>query len=128
MRKLYVFLFFFLHFTSTNAQTYQFKGKVLDKQTKKELPFVAVTIVGEDKGTQTDIDGRFILKSINEEILVRFQYVGYLAKEVRLKKSIENEITLSIKENNIREVQIIAGENPANKIIKKVIEHKNENN
>jgi hypothetical protein len=128
MRKLYVLIFFIILFKSTSAQTYQFKGKVLDKQTKKELPFVAVSIVGESKGTQTDIDGRFSLISTNEEIVVRFQYVGYLAKEVRLKKSIENEITLSIKENNIREVQIIAGENPANKIIKKVIEHKNENN
>lgn len=128
MRKLYVFIFFFLLFTSTNAQTYQFKGKVLDKQTKKELPFVAVTIINENKGTQTDIDGRFLLKSSKEEILVRFQYVGYLPKEALLKNSIENEINLTLKENNIKEVQIIAGENPANKIIKKVIEHKNENN
>ena len=122
MRKLYVLLFIIFLVNSTKAQTRQFKGKVLDIQTKKELPFVAISVINDNRGTQTDIDGRFILNSTTDELTVRFQYVGYHSKEAVLKQSSENIILLRSKENNLKEVQIIAGENPANKIIKKVIQ------
>lgn len=128
MRKIYLFWLFVLYFTNLNAQTYLFKGKVIDFHTKKELPFVAISIIGESKGTQSDIDGKFLLQSSEKELKVRFQYVGYHSKETTLFRSSENVIFLSSKENILKEVQVIAGENPANKIIKKVIANKNQNN
>src|SRR5574343_1620529 len=99
MKKLFVFLFAIHFFNLTYAQNYQFKGKVIDKNTKKTLPFVAVTIVGDNKGVQTDIDGKFIFKSNKSSLLLRFQYVGYQSKEQTLKANEETEVILSIKEN-----------------------------
>lgn len=128
MKKLYVFIFYFFLFSISYAQTYQFKGKVVDANTKKGLPFVAVTIVGEVRGMQTDIDGRFILNSNKVELKLRFQYVGYEPLEKTVSSNEEIEIKLKSKENIIKEVQVIAGENPANKIIKKVIANKDKNN
>lgn len=128
MKKLFVFLFAILFINLSYAQNYQFKGKVIDRNTKKTLPFVAVTIVGENKGVQTDIDGKFNFKTNKQTLLLRFQYVGYQSKEQTVKANEETEVILSIKENVIKEVQVIAGENPANKIIKKVIANKDKNN
>ncbi len=128
MKKLYVFLSYFFLFSISYAQTYQFKGKVVDATTKKGLPFVAVSVVGDIKGMQTDIDGKFVLVSNKSELKLRFQYVGYESLEKLVLSKDEIEIKLNAKENNIKEVQVIAGENPANKIIKKVIANKDKNN
>jgi len=128
MKKLYVFLFTIFLINLTYAQTYQFRGKVIDKYSKKGLPFVAVSIVGEMKGVQTDIDGKFSLMANQPNINVRFQYVGYESKDQTIRSNEDIEVSLSSKENSIREVQVIAGENPANKIIKKVIANKDKNN
>jgi hypothetical protein len=128
MKKTYFFLFFYFLLSITYAQTYQFKGKVVDANTKKGLPFVAVTIVGDIRGLQTDIDGRFQLISNKSELKLMFQYVGYESLEKVVSFKEEFEIKLKAKENIIKEVQVIAGENPANRIIKKVIENKDKNN
>lgn len=129
MTKLFIsFLLLVTLHTSSKAQTYQFKGKVIDKETKKELPFVAVTIAGENKGVQTDIDGRFQLRSNINPLKLKFQYVGYQYLEQIINAGVETTIYLDRKENIIKEVQVIAGENPANRIIKKVYENKDKNN
>lgn len=128
MKKTYIFLFFYFLFSISYAQTYQFKGKVVDANTKKGLPFVAVTVVGEVRGMQTDIDGRFLLNSNTADLKLRFQYVGYEPLEKLVSSKDEIEVKLNSKENIIKEVQIIAGENPANRIIKKVIANKDKNN
>ncbi len=128
MKKLNVFLFTLFAFTFTYAQTYQFKGKVIDKNSKRVLPFVAVTVVGDSRGMQTDIDGKFFLKANKSSLTLRFQYVGYESKEQTVSANEDIEVALTVKQNAIKEVQVIAGENPANKIIKKVIANKDKNN
>ncbi len=129
MKKIFISILLLLTFFKiSNAQTYQFKGKVIDKETKKGLPFVAVTIDGENKGVQTDIDGKFELQSNKNELKLKFQYVGYHYLEKIVSGNKEETIQLERKENIIKEVQVIAGENPANRIIKKVYENKDKNN
>lgn len=128
MKKLYVFLLSIFLFSISNAQTYQFKGKVVDRNTNKPLPFVAMMLVGDNKGMQTDIDGKFLWTASTSELKLRFQYVGYESLEQTISSKQEIEIKLTAKENTLKEVQVIAGENPANRIIRKVIENKDNNN
>lgn len=128
MKKLFFFLLSFFLFSYSQAQTYQFKGKVIDRTTKKALPFVAVSIVGESRGVQSDIDGKFQLTYSKKAANLRFQYVGYESLDVIVNADEDLEIKISPKENLIKEVQVIAGENPANRIINKVIQNKDKNN
>lgn len=128
MKRSFLVLFFFFIASQVYSQTYQFKGKVVDRSTKKELPFVAITVVGNNKGIQSDIDGKFILSHSEATAKLRFQYVGYEAQELEINSKEEVLVYLVSKQNLIKEIQVIAGENPANRIIKKVIENKDKNN
>jgi hypothetical protein len=126
-RKLFL-LFFILCLTQAYSQTYQFKGKVIDQNTKKALPFVAISILGDTRGLQTDIDGKFSLNANKNTLNLRMHYVGYESKEVLITSNEELVIELKSKENLIKEVLVVAGENPANKIIRKVYNNKDKNN
>lgn len=128
MIKQFFYIIFIFICSTVNAQTYQYKGRVLDSETKKGLAFVAVLIDGNQKGIQTDIDGKFVLYSADKTNTLRFQYVGYESKVVLFQANIEQEIKLQVKNNLIQEVNVIAGENPANRIIKNVIANKDNNN
>lgn len=128
MKNRIVCLIIVLLVSKAYAQTYQFYGKVIDANTKKTLPFVAISIVGETKGTQTDIDGKFELKHNNNKATVQLHYVGYENTKFTITANTEEVLSIRVKENLIKEVEVVAGENPANKIIKKVFANKDKNN
>ncbi|MGB0178334.1 MAG: carboxypeptidase-like regulatory domain-containing protein, partial [Owenweeksia sp.] len=48
---------------SAYSQSYEIKGKVVDKVTGEPLPFVNIIADQSYNGTSTDIDGRFTLTS-----------------------------------------------------------------
>lgn len=130
MKTKYTFYLILLLISSVNAiaQNYSYKGRIIDTESRKPLPFVAISIVGEHTGVQTDIDGKFKLVSKSSTLKAKVQYVGYITKEVELRSSDDIEIQISQKENIIKEVQVVAGENPAHRIIRKVIDLKDKNN
>ncbi len=128
MKKNYFLLLFILLLNTAYSQTYQFKGKVIDATSKKTLPFVAISIEGDTRGIQTDIDGKFVLNYTRDNINIKLHYVGYENVVYNLQSGIDATLSMSPKQNLIKEVQVIAGENPANKIIKKVYENKDKNN
>jgi hypothetical protein len=112
------------------------KGTVIDSKTKEPLPFVNVAFKGANVGTTTDFDGKFYLETQwgTETLLASF--VGYktASKKVELGKSqtinfllkndaIEME-TFTVKADKKRYKN---KDNPAVALIKKVIEHKDDN-
>src|SRR5580698_8732177 len=56
-------------------------GGIVTDENKLPLPGVNVTIKGGQKGTVTDIDGRFEIKANSDQTLV-FSFIGYDKKEV----------------------------------------------
>ena len=56
MYKLFTFLFYFAFL---QAQSFQISGLILDNQTK--LPISDVNIIAAERGTASDIDGKFSL-------------------------------------------------------------------
>ncbi|SDT19948.1 TonB-linked outer membrane protein, SusC/RagA family [Mucilaginibacter mallensis] len=72
-------LLFFLIPAITFGQT-KISGIVTDEN-KLPLPGVNVTIKGGQKGTVTDIDGRFEVKANSDQTLV-FSFIGYDKKEI----------------------------------------------
>ncbi len=91
-------------------------GKVVDKETQQPLPNVTVQLVGSSLGTATDLDGKFTIKNVAENIYkVKFSSVGYgihIETEIRV---IRNKTT-TIKDIELNEhavandvVEITAG-------------------
>ena len=122
-RVFLVFLFFSL---SLQAQ-FQVNGIIKDSETKKALPFA--TIKTENGfSTIADVDGKFnfLLASKPESLTV--SYIGYESKTISLFE-IKTFFTLYLlpKIDILKEVTI-SNVNPANAIITKVIQEKENNN
>ncbi|MCD4833145.1 MAG: DUF5686 and carboxypeptidase regulatory-like domain-containing protein [Bacteroidales bacterium] len=128
-RKL--LLFSILLFISTFLKSQDIKGKIIDSKTKKPLPFVNIIYGKSNLGTTTNIDGVFNISGTKPIHKLYLSYLGYYSDSLLLcqENSLENiVIKLRPKTFNLEEVVILPGENPANRIINKVIENKDLNN
>ncbi|MCB0458778.1 MAG: carboxypeptidase-like regulatory domain-containing protein [Flavobacteriaceae bacterium] len=102
-------------------------GIVKDSQTKEPLPFATI-ILENGIGDLTDTEGNFTINSSSSITYFTVSYVGYKSKKVAIKGN-EKFITVLLEPSieNLKEVVLIAEENPAIKIIKKTIENKSSN-
>lgn len=67
--------------TQASAQT--ITGSLLDRENGQPLIGVNVMLVGENRGTTTDIDGKFEIKNATEDqVTLRFSYIGFESFEV----------------------------------------------
>ncbi len=132
--KLLVSLIVFVFITTGLFAQYTIEGTVNDAATNKPLAFVTVILPDKNKGTMTDIVGKYSLKSDVPIDSVLFSYMGYEVFKHRLsKEELHNShltINVSLKPTNytLKEVIFNAGENPAHRIINKVIENRDANN
>lgn len=110
------------------AQEYRCSGTVYDAETKRPLAFVNIVTNEHNVGTATDIDGKFSILSTEEIRFIRLSYVGYQPLTYSLSEQTSNlAIHLQRLSVELEEVIIIAGENPAHRIIRKVIENREQN-
>jgi len=70
-------------------------GTVLDSK-EQPIPGVSVIVKGTDKGTVTDVDGRFSL-SVNDptDKTLEFKFVGYVTQELRIGTRAQFNITMT---------------------------------
>lgn len=104
-------LLFFVVATSL-AQTGRIQGTIVDNS-NEPLPGVAIKLVGSNKGTQTDIDGKFDLTNLNagkHQIII--SYIGFKTKTVAVTAPSMNN-TFVIYEGNelLQEVQVSSRNN-----------------
>lgn len=128
MKKL-IFLFLLLPLFGL-AQLQKISGVVYDKGSKETLPFVNITVNKSKLGTAADIDGKFDF-SVNEPVLsVKFSYIGYEPSEIEItsKTKFPLEIFLKESKNELDQIELVAGENPAHKIIRKASANRKQNN
>ena len=125
-------LFLLLLFLSQWSWTQSFwNGKVTDPN-GEPLAFVNILLNGDPHdGITTDIDGRFSLNSDDDIDYLLFSYLGYEQLEFSLRDKNTNEpltITLRPTSFELNEAVVIAGENPAHRIIRNAIDHRKKNN
>ena len=129
-------LFTSLFFLGNAQDITRIKGIVLDAKTKEPLPFVNVTFKGANVGTTTDFDGKYNLETQWAKPTLSASFVGYktLYKTVVIGKS--QTINFFLKNDAVEmETFIVKADkrryknkgNPAVALIKKVIEHKDDN-
>jgi hypothetical protein len=124
-------LFFFVFFISENIlpQNFSMNGKVIDAQSKEPLAFVNILVDNDIYVRQTDIDGVFKISYTNPIDSLRLSYVGYDPFTFHASEKTKNiVIALNRKEIQLNEVVILPGENPAHRIINKMIENRDTNN
>lgn len=84
-------------------------GRVYD-EAALDLPGVTVMIVGTDKGTATDVDGRFTL-NVKAGMKLKFSYIGY-RDVIETVKANNNRRTMKVTmlpdSKNLDEVQVVA--------------------
>ncbi|PKD44863.1 SusC/RagA family TonB-linked outer membrane protein [Rhodohalobacter barkolensis] len=70
-------------------------GVVTDASTNQTLPGVNILVKGTvDRGTTTDFDGRYVLRSVEPEDTLRFSYIGYQTLEVPVDGRSEINVSL----------------------------------
>ncbi|MEN9348107.1 MAG: hypothetical protein RLZZ77_1618 [Bacteroidota bacterium] len=126
MKNVSLFLFFLLGHWSVCAQV--FSGRVLDEKTKEPLAFVAIGEVGSTRGGYSDIDGKFAIEVSGNGAQLRMALVGYDEKTVVFAGQDPQDYFLKSNSYNLSEVVIRPGENPAERIMKKVIAERDANN
>ncbi len=116
---------------NSRAQTI-ISGKVFDLKTKEPLPFVNVILKGTNAGATSDFDGNFQINTSKTADSIVGSYIGYKRFAAPIKNGVSQTINipLEIMEEGftLNEVVINPGENPAHRIIKAVIAHKEKNN
>lgn len=87
------------------------------------LAYASVFIKGTAKGTSTNLDGYYKLDVTPGNYVVAAKYLGYAQKEkeVTITSTIEINFELLPENFQIKEVTVIAGEDPAYAIIKEAI-------
>jgi len=91
-----VILLFMTVFTFAQNNTVQ--GKIVDIN-NNSLPGVNVFVKNSLQGSETDLDGRFVIKNIKGNQILVISYVGYKTKEIKINKSIDLG-TITIYEGN----------------------------
>lgn len=131
-KKLHFYSFLLLVFFSIDyfAQNYTISGKVYDSESKEPLPFVPVLIKGTTIGGTTDFDGNFSITTSKLGDSIIATYVGYKRLVRPIKRGVTQLVNMPmvLEGVNLLEVVVKPGENPAHRIIRNVISHKEFNN
>jgi hypothetical protein len=130
-KYLFLLICSFITTVLSAQNTYFFEGKITDTD-GEALAFVAV-IPNDDvtKGVLSDIEGRFSISSKNVVKSLIFRAVGLQTLRLASDELPQNRplsITLKKADNLINEVTISAGENPADRLMRRVIANRNRNN
>ena len=114
------------------------KGKVSNADTYTAIPYASITVVGGPKnlGTTTNEKGEYSLKVPANYTSIKISYVGFNTEEYPLSKEAEQQIRVMLfPSNSIEEVVVTAPKrvkysnknNPAVELIRKVVEHRDQN-
>ncbi|GGE07675.1 DUF5686 and carboxypeptidase-like regulatory domain-containing protein [Psychroflexus salis] len=120
---------FVLLCTSLAYGQFEISGKVIDAKTSESLAFANITFNAiSNRGVITDIDGNFYYQSKDSLKTLKVSYLGYKDLQIEVKQYKDVILQLETSEESLNEVIITNGENPALRIIRKVIANRDLNN
>lgn len=121
-----ILLFFSFQLLHSQHQIY---GLVVDAETKETLAFANITFNhNSTKGTITDIDGKFNYHSKDSISHLTVSYLGYEKFSTQVTQLQNIRIELKPSTDNLDEVVVTSGENPALRIVRKVMANRDQNN
>lgn len=120
---LLIFAFIPFFAISQNEVT-KIMGKVVDAETQEAIPFVNIYIRGTTIETRTDFNGEYSIEFANKADSLIASYIGYVTviKPIEMHKFQTIDYQLFPDKYNLNEVVIRPTTNPAEIILKKIIE------
>ena len=123
-------IFSLLSILVSHAQETIIKGRVTDASTGVAIPFATIVFKGNLNGVNTDFDGFYTIKTADAFDSVRASYLGYKPKSKKIKNGVTQLMDFQLIGDlvSLKEISIVAGENPAHPIIRKAIANKDKLN
>ena len=121
-----VFFIIFLLPSLALSQITKVSGKVYDAETKEPLPFVSISFKGIKVSTTSDVEGNYSVSTSTPTDTLVFSFIGYKVEKKAIKKGVSQVLNVNLQSDitTIPVVDVIAGENPAIIILRKVIKAK----
>ncbi|MCB9224716.1 MAG: DUF5686 family protein [Crocinitomicaceae bacterium] len=126
--RLTLILFLSLSFSGF-SQTTKIEGVITDSLTQEPIPFVKIRFLNGRSGALSDTSGYYVILARPEWDTLLFSFVGYKTKMVVISHEREETINIQLAPDikSFDVVEIVAGENPAFEILRKIKAHKKEN-
>lgn len=122
------FVALFIGFNASGQLT-KIMGSVKDAQTGEPIPFVNIYFQGTTIGITSDFEGNYSIETKTPGDSLIASFVGYLRQAKAVEKRKFQYINFELKTNNVllETVVIKPGENPAEVLLRKIIENKKFN-
>ncbi len=104
--RLYLFVSFVIIAVSVSSQSFMVTGTVID-ETKEGMPGVTVKVDGSDKGTTTDLDGKYALSIDDKSDKLVFSFIGYKKHIVQVNDQVKIDVQLKVSTESLDEVVVI---------------------
>ena len=129
-KRIILALFGLICSWNVQAQSWKITGKVVDDESNAPLPFVNISVVGQAYGVSSDLDGDFELEITEEEVVLEFSYISYENQKIIFQRSQQDYHLIRLKEKSdeLEEVVVFPGINPAHRIVKNAVNHRAQNN
>ncbi len=124
-----IFSFVFIVPGILYSQTTKIMGKIIDAKTKEPIPFVNVAFIKSPDGTSSDFEGNYSLETKTKSDTIFASIVGYKLQKSKVVRNTFQRIDFEMEplENYLSEVVVTYKGNPAERILKKIIENKKFN-
>ena len=128
-RHFLLLLYLCCFLLTSGQENNMISGKVIDRQTRQPLAFVNIIINDNNRaGGTTDIDGKFRLSYSGRIRSLSLTYVGYEPLTWMAGSKYQGVvIAMTRTEVELKEVEILPGINPANRIIQNAIDNRDTN-
>jgi hypothetical protein len=125
----WVLLLFLILFQTAFSQTTKVSGKIVDAITREPLPFVNILFKGTTVGGTTDFEGNYSISTVLKTDSIIVSYVGYNRLVRKINYGATQELNIGLAQGvELLTVEVKAGENPAHRILRKIIANKDKNN
>ena len=104
-KQVSVLIFFIIVAFGANAQSV-IRGTVTDSKTGKGIPGVSVTVLGTNKGTATDINGKYSISATPTATLM-FTSASYSPQEVEVNNQTTVDVSMVANAQQLGEVVVI---------------------
>ena len=110
------------------SQTTRVSGKIVDAITREPLPFVNVLLKGTKAAGSSDFEGYYSVSTTEKCDSLIISYVGYNRVIRAVKYGVTQEINIGLSQGvELKIIEVNPGENPAHRILRKIIAKKDKN-
>jgi len=115
---------------STAGQNTELSGKITEAATGNPIPYANIVFSGTYIGTMSDINGNYFLSTSKPGNVIEVSAIGYKKQTAPIKIAQKNELNFKLQEEvfALGEIDVRPGENPANILLRKIIENRKKNN